>query len=69
MDKLSVQIGTFRLRINEQLSQMQPIMKTVTQKQAENITDKIATIIADCFNEYQTNVNTADKTNHLCGCK
>jgi hypothetical protein len=53
MDKIAVQIGSYRLRVNGEFSQTQPIMKTATQRQAEHIADKIATVLTDCFMTFE----------------
>jgi hypothetical protein len=52
MGSVSVQIGTYRLRINGQFLPCQPIVKTMTPKQAENTANKIAVVLAGCFDEY-----------------
>jgi hypothetical protein len=69
---VTVQVGSYRLRANGQFLPCQPIVKTVTAKQAENIADKIAVFTADCFNEYERHGKpeiTADITNRPCGCE
>jgi hypothetical protein len=49
---VTVQIGSYCLRINGQFLPCQPIVKTMTPKQAEKIADKIAVLLAGCFDEY-----------------
>jgi hypothetical protein len=50
---VTVQVGSYRLRVNGQFSPCQQIVKIVTPKQAENIANKIATFTANCFDEYE----------------
>jgi hypothetical protein len=53
MGSVSVQIGSYCLRVNGEFTPCKKIVKTVTERQAESIADKIALILASCFDEYE----------------
>ena len=56
--EISVQIGTYRLRdkITRKFLPCLPIMKILPTKTAEILADKIATILLECFNEYESRI-------------
>jgi hypothetical protein len=64
--EISVQIGFWRVRdkSSRAYSPCQPLFKTCTIKIAESMTDKIATLLVDCYqeNEKSKAVENENKT-------
>ena len=48
-----IQIGTFRLRDGNRLLPCEPLFKTVSPIVAEALAERIAMLLADCYNDYE----------------
>lgn len=61
---VTIQIGSYRLcdKITGQFSSCQPIMKTVTPRVAEALSERVATILSDCYKEYENTKKQKPKT-------
>lgn len=52
---VSMKIGAYQLRdpITKQFSEWKPIVKTVPQSVAESFAERVATLLVDCYNDYE----------------
>jgi len=62
---VAIQIGSYRLRdkTTRQFLPCQAIMKTATLKVAQTLTERVAILLVDCYQEYEKSNSAAKNGN------